>query len=112
MGWKLYGDIAFYACAFTNLTFCILYCALAPWWRTATGRNIMTVMGSLAIALGYFSWAISIGGTPPGFYPVRALLFTSIAAAIGWRIVMFVRQHLIRSLHKEERTENNVGNSR
>jgi hypothetical protein len=112
MSWKQYGDIAFYLCAFTAIAFALLYLGLAPWWKTVTGRNIMTVMGSLAVALGYFSWVIYIGGVPAGFYPMRALIFTAIAAAIGWRIVIFIRHHIIWSLRIRERNDNEPENAR
>jgi hypothetical protein len=106
MSWHTYGDFAFYACAMVSVLFSLLYFTFAPWRSTSAGRNIMAVMGSLAVALAYFGWVIASGGVPDGFYPMRALLFTSITAAIGWRLVIFIRHHVIRSLrepvHNEE----------
>ena len=112
MSWKTYGDWAFYACAFVAVMFSLLYLFLAPWWKTVSGRNIMTVMGSLAVALGYFGWVIYIGGVPSHFWPIRALIFTAIAAAIGWRIVIFIRHHVIRSLRAGEGTKHELEDPR
>jgi zinc transporter ZupT len=94
--WKTLGDVAFYVAAVSAVLFALLYLVFAPWWKTETGRNIMAVMGSLAAAMGYFAWVISRGGVPGGFYPVRALLFLSIAAAILWRVTLLVRTQLLR----------------
>lgn len=98
MNWKIYGDIAFYACTASTAAFSLLYLFVAPWWRTETGRNIMAVMGSVTLAFGYFAWAIALGGVPIAFYPIRALLFTGIALAVSWRIWILVKHHIIKSL--------------
>lgn len=103
MNWKLAGDIAFYAATAVTVAFSLLYLLFAPWWKTTAGRNIMSVMGSVALAFGYFCWAIASDGIPPGFDVMRALLFMGIAAAIGWRTVIFIRHHLIRSLSERRR---------
>lgn len=95
MSWDTYGDVAFYACTVVTVLFAILYMTFAPWWRTTTGRNIMAVMGSVALAFGYFTWAIAKGRVPVGFYPMRAFIFTFIALAIGWRVVIFTRHQVI-----------------
>jgi hypothetical protein len=97
MSWQSYGDLAFYALAGVTVVFSFAYLFLAPWYRTATGRNIMAVMGSLAAALAYFAWVIANKGVPAGFYPARALLFTALFAAVAWRLWLFVRHQL---LHK------------
>lgn len=106
MNWKEIGDWAFFAATAVTVFFALAYFLGAPWWKTITGRNIMAVMGSMAVAFGYFSWAIAVGGIPPGFDAVRALLFAGLALSIGWRTVIFIRHHLIPSLRgivKEER---------
>jgi hypothetical protein len=106
MSWKDIGDWAFYAATAITITFALLYGFLAPWWETVAGRNIIAVMGSVALAFGYFSWAISVGGIPPGFDMTRALLFIGIGAAIGWRTVIFIRVHLLRSLRGDPKGDN------
>lgn len=91
MDWKTFGDIAYYAATASAVVFVLLYVAIAPWWKTQTGRNIMSVMGAIAVALAYFAWIIARGGVPNGFYPVRALLFSGIALAITWRVGILIR---------------------
>lgn len=110
MSWKEIGDIAFYICTGITVLFAALYLFLAPWWKTVTGQNIMAVMGTMALAFSYFSWAIHSDGIPDGFDPMRAVLFALLAASIGWRTVIFIRQHLIRSLKGEN--ENELENTR
>lgn len=103
MSWKTIGDIAFYACTGVTVLFALLYLFFAPWWQTTTGRNIMAVMGSVALAFGYFTWVIALGGLPAGFYPVRALIFASIATAIGWRVWILIRHQVIPGFRSRKR---------
>lgn len=105
MDWKEIGDIAFYICTAITVVFSLMYLFLAPWWRTVTGRNIMAVMGTMALAFSYFSWAIAVGGVPEGFDAVRAFLFTLLALSVGWRTVIFIRHHLIPSFRGDESNE-------
>lgn len=112
MNWDLLGDIGFYGATVAALLFSVLYMVFAPWWKTTAGRNIMAVMGSMALAFGYFTWVIWIGHVPVGFQPIRALLFIAIALSIGWRTVIFIRNHIIRSLRAGEERENELENSR
>jgi hypothetical protein len=98
LNWNLLGDAAFFLATAATLIFALLYGLLAPWWRTPAGRNIMAVMGAMALAFGYFTWAIAIGGPPPAFLPMRALIFVAIAASVTWRTVIFIKHHIIRSL--------------
>lgn len=100
MSWESYGNFAFYVCATVTMLFALLYLVSAPWWETVGGRNIMAVMGSVALAFVYFAWAISAGGIPAGFHQTRAILFTGIALSIGWRVVILIRYHILRSLRK------------
>lgn len=106
LDWVHIGDLAFYITTAITVTFAVLYLLFAPWWKTTTGQNIMAVMGSMALAFSYFSWAINIGGIPEGFHIMRALLFALIGASVGWRTVIFIRQHLIPSLRGERNVEN------
>lgn len=100
MSWKEYGDIAFFAAAASSLVFVLVYAVLAPWYRSATGRNIMFVMATLAGAMCYFAVAIAFG-VAPGIWPVRAILFTLLFSAITWRIVLLLRAQL--GARREER---------
>jgi len=102
LSWKEYGDWVFYACAVVSVIFVLTYLVLAPWWRTSTGRNIMFVMGTLALAMVYFGIVIHSGGISAGFYPVRASLFSMMFIGITWRVVLLFRAQLgaRRSLEK------------
>ena len=100
MSWREVGDVGFYAATAVAIAFSLLYLIFAPWWKTETGRNIMAVMGSMAITFGYFAWVISLGHLPAGFMPVRAILFNAVAVSIVWRTVMLIRSHIIPSLRR------------
>lgn len=102
MNWNTAGDVAFYAVAGISVLFVVLYTVLSPWWKTATGRNIMFLMSMIAAITGYFAWAINQDGElPHGFYPVRFGLFAGLATAIGWRVVIFVRAQVLARRSKE-----------
>lgn len=108
MNWKTAGDIAFYACTVVTAIFALLYLFFAPWWKTMTGRNIMAVMGSVAVAFGYFTWVIARGGVPTGFYPMRAVIFAAIAVAIGWRVLILIRHQVIPGFRSRRKGEQYV----
>lgn len=112
MNWDLAGDIAFWVATFATVLFALLYLVFAPWWKTVAGRNIMAVMGSMALAFAYFSWAIALGHVPPGFRPMRALLFMGIALAVSWRIVIFIRHQIIRSRKTGEEHKHELEDAR
>lgn len=94
MSWRQFGDFAFYACTVACVAFVLAYLVLAPWYRTTTGRNIMAVMSSMALAFVYFTLAIHSGGVPWGFYPIRAMLFTFIFLSVAWRVALLLRVQL------------------
>lgn len=100
MTWKQYGDLAYYAATSVTMLFSIMYFLFAPWWKSVGGRNIMAVMGSVALVFGYFAWAIWYGRVPIGYHPIRAMLFTFVTLSIGWRVSILVRYHILRSLRK------------
>lgn len=112
MNWKLVGDLGFWAATFATVLFSLLYLIFAPWWKSVAGRNIMAVMGSVAVAFGYFSWAIAIGHIPPGFWPMRAGIFVAIALAVTWRIVIFIRHQIIRSRKAGEERKHELEDAR
>lgn len=105
MSWYQAGTYAFYALAAVSVAFVLLYAVLSPWWRTEAGRNIMAVMGCLAV-IGAWGSYVNLRDDPtsaPLFYPTRFFLFSVLTLAIGWRIVMLVRAQLAR--RKKERDE-------
>lgn len=95
------GDGAFYTATVSSVLFAILYFFFAPWWKTPAGRNIMAVMGTMAVAFAYFSWVILTGQVPTS--TVRALLFIGIAASVTWRTVLFIKHHVLRSLRSQQK---------
>lgn len=103
MTWEVAGDVAFYALAFMAGLFVALYAVLSPWWRTEAGRNIMAVMGSLAVIGLWGSYLLAAGGRGVWFYPVRFFMFTGLALALAWRVVMFVRVQVIRRRKEDNR---------
>jgi hypothetical protein len=107
VSWKEAGDLAFYAATAATVLFALLYLVTASWWKTLAGRNIMAVMGSMALSFAYFTWAIATGGIPSGFHPMRALLFASVAISVGWRVWILVRIHIIPGLRDRKRGEKN-----
>lgn len=112
--WKLIGDILIYLNACACLAFVVMYATLAPWYRTETGRNIMSVMGVLAASLCYFGWAVSRGGIPNGFYPVRATLFAAMLLVIGRRVALFVKNQLFvrRAADKKGKADHEMEDTR
>lgn len=105
VGWAEAGVVMFLAFTAVSVLFLVLYTVLSPWWKTPTGRNIMTLMAALAGAGVYFSWAYFNGGTPPAYYPVRFGIFTVLFLAVTWRVVLFVRAQVLcrRASRSEER---------
>jgi hypothetical protein len=107
--WKLWGDVAFYGVATASTVFVLLYATLSPWWRSATGRNIMAVMGSLALASVYFAFAVALGRAPFHLHAARFVLFGSLFLAITWRVIIFIREQLcarrlVRETDSDSRT--------
>ncbi len=100
MSWKEYGDFAYFIATAVTVIFAFMYFTFVPWWKTVGGRNIMAVMGSVALTFGYFAWAIWQGKVPVGYHPVRAVLFTFVALSIGWRVSILVRYHILASLRR------------
>lgn len=103
--WKTLGDLAIFAAAAVTLLFAMAYATLAPWWRTETGRNIMAVMGVLAMALGYFGWIIARGAIPEGFYPIRFTIFAVLGLVIGQRLIIFVKRQILARRSEEDPNE-------
>ena len=94
MSWRDVGDVAFYVAAGVTVTFALLYLLFAPWWKTVGGRNIMAVMGSVALAFAYFAWAIASKGIPAGFLVI-------ITAWVSGRVL--TRAQADRELEAERR---------
>jgi hypothetical protein len=112
VSWDQLGDIGFYGSTVVTVLFALLYAIFAPWWKTRTGRNIMAVMGSIAVTFAYFTGVIWLGHVPVGFLPMRAFLFIAIGLTIGWRTVIFIRFHIIPSLRTGREHKNELEDAR
>jgi hypothetical protein len=94
--WRLIGNVLIMLNATAAGCFAVSYGVFAPWYRSQTGRNIMAVMGVLAINASYFSWAAFRGhGLPASFYPVRAGMFLLLFLVLAQRFIIFVRAQLL-----------------
>jgi hypothetical protein len=94
MSWREFGNLAILAVAILSALFALLYAFIAPWYRTAMGRALFSVLASLAIGVAYFGWAIFHVPLPPAFFPMRALIFLAIAGSIGSSAILLVRAQI------------------
>jgi hypothetical protein len=74
-------------------TFCILYHAMAPWWRSQMGRNVMTygLVVAAVLSLSVVRVAFDAVVETPWFSILRLVLFAGVPVAIGWRIAILLR---------------------
>jgi hypothetical protein len=105
MNWKEIGDVLIVMAAIMSGIFVLVYGFIAPWYRTAEGRNIMGVMGTLFIGLAYYGWAVSQGGTPEGAYPTRAAIFLALVLFLAQRVIVLIRAQIV---HRRNREVSNV----
>lgn len=123
--WETAGDISINAFYVACLIFTVLYAALAPWYRSQMGQNIMTLMATLAavgvygIYVNYLSrkanpeaYAAAVEAAkklhyPIGFWQIRFILFVLLAIAVYWRIWLFVKSQILarRARKIEEKKE-------
>lgn len=101
--WMAAGTYAFYAFALFALLFVLLYMVFSPWWRTEAGRNIMAVMGALAVIGVYASVLQLTANRPPMYAETRFALFAFLAVSVGWRVVLFIRAQLLSRCRKKGR---------
>ena len=89
------GDL-FAVLTFAGATFFILlYGALAPWYRTPIGRNIMALMAVIALATGLATVTITMGLEWPYRLALRALIWFLIATVVWWRVALLVREQIL-----------------
>lgn len=65
------------------LLFAVLYGALAPWWRSSIGRNMLVLAAVLAVTLGLVSLQLMFGIEWPARDWVRLAIFGAVALT-GW----------------------------
>lgn len=78
------------------------YAILAPWWRSETGRNIMTFTAGVTGLALLRCMTFLFGDGYPGQTALRVLLFTGVAVAIWWRWTMLLRAQLRKPLEKTD----------
>lgn len=72
------------------LVFVILYLR-SPWWKSPTGRNVMAMMGLIALLLGLAALPALFGVQYPFRDWVRAASFLLVAVVVWWRVVLLWR---------------------
>lgn len=91
MDWKVFGNWVLVAAALLAFLFAILYSFTAPWYKSAIGRSLFGVLSSLAGGMVYFGWSVHHSPLPRSFYPLRALIFSAIAASVGASVILLAR---------------------
>jgi hypothetical protein len=82
--------ISLWLMASGSTVFVVTYHALARWWESAVGINIMVLMASLAALTDLLLVNVSIG-RPEWMRWVFAALCGVIGCVIWWRVVLLVR---------------------
>src|SRR6476659_8030693 len=72
------------------IIFVILFAYLTDWWRTPIGRNVMSLMAILAIALS-FTALYKIITIPLWISLLEVFL---LAQVIWWRIAIFLKEQI------------------
>lgn len=93
------GDFLAVLSALIATAFVVLYWATARWWRSEMGRNVMALMGSLALLLDLTAVRAFTQAVPAPhadwFLWVRLGVFAFIPVAIGWRLWILVRLQIL-----------------
>jgi peptidoglycan/LPS O-acetylase OafA/YrhL len=105
MNWREFGNVMLIVAAGLSCLFGILYALAAPWYRSAMGRSILSVLVSLGIGMIYFSWAANHTGRPEQFWAIRALIFCGITAAQGVSVTLFLKAQLKGGIHRGDSNE-------
>ncbi len=72
------------------VAFVIWYWISYKWWRNDFGRHLMSMSASLG-SLATFSLIVWVWPNLPGRGLIRMVLFTLLAMAVVWRLVVFGR---------------------
>lgn len=106
MSWKDFGNLMLVIAAGLSCLFGILYAFAAPWYRSAMGRSILSVLASLGFGMVYFGWAATHPQVRPDhFYTIRALIFCGIALAQGASVTLFLKAQLKGGIHRGDSNE-------
>jgi hypothetical protein len=87
---RTWGDIAYLAATVGAVAFVAMYCVLARWWRSASGRFIMTL--SSVMTSGFlFGMIYKIFGPFKGAATVGSVFYTVLAAVIWAAVIGLAR---------------------
>jgi hypothetical protein len=84
------------------LLFVVVYGSLAPWWRSAIGRNMMAMGVAHLILFSLINASLVFGVTWVGRPIVRAFAYGVLAAIFAWRTAIFVREQVTARRLKRE----------
>lgn len=105
MSWREFGNVMLLVAAGLSCLFGLLYAIAAPWYRSAMGRSILSVLLSLGVGMLYFSWAANHPARPDHFYVIRALIFCGIASAQGVSVTLFAKAQIKGGIHRGDNNE-------
>lgn len=80
------GNYAAYFAAAGWLLFTVLYATMAPWWRSAIGRNMLVLGGILAAVFLLISFQLLFGVEWPARAWIRFAIFSAVAGVGWWRL--------------------------
>jgi hypothetical protein len=92
-----FGEIATLSAFFACVLFVIVYTAVAPWWRTPMGRNIVSLdlVTALALLPSALHWIFSITVYFSEWYAWFSYSAVGLVpVVIAWRAVILVRLQL------------------
>jgi len=84
------GNILVYVLAGVCLLFVAVYSVLAPWWRSAVGRNQVELVGALGLIAALAIVRQLAGGDAAWFAWLRLAVFAVIPFAVVRRTVLLV----------------------
>jgi hypothetical protein len=105
MTWREFGDAVLIVATVLSCLFGLLYAIAAPWYRSAMGRSILSVLVSLGIGMMYFSWAANHTARPEHFYIIRALIFCGISCGLAASVTLFAKAQLKGGIHRGDKNE-------
>lgn len=83
-------------CFFGGAVFMATYHLLAPWWRTETGRNVMSLTGAVTGFALLRCLALVFGDGFVGQDVLRVAMFLGAGGSLWWRWAIVLRAQLPR----------------
>lgn len=86
------GNVLLFVSALIATVFVVLYWLVAPWWRSATGRNIQALMAVLAAVLNLSVIRVWVPVPPDTwwFAILRVIVFAPVPIVLGsflWHLI-------------------------